>query len=215
MIVGGVGRSSAALAAVFGYELTTNQCDALERYATLLIDEAGPAGGIGPAEADRIFDRHIGDALAFLLGLPEGVPSSLIDVGSGAGLPGVPLAIALPDTHIVLLDRSGRRTALLRRFVRVLRLDNVSIVEGDVSGITDAHDVVTFRASLPVLAASRTVMRLAYPTSGVGLFGLSRLPTAPVLPEPPQGLGYEPIGGDLGVLDSPFWLLRMRRIVPN
>ena len=198
------------LASALGRTLDVDQVDALVRYAQFLVEEAPVAGGIGPAEADRIFDRHIGDALAFLAGMP-GQPATLVDVGSGVGLPGIPLAIAMPSTALTLVERSARRTHLLRRVVRILGLSNTIIMEGDIARVTGSFDVISFRASLPVEPATAEFRRLGVDPSGLGLFGLSRRMDPPAAPDPPPGVGYAVVGDDFGVLDSPFWLLRMRR----
>jgi len=199
------------LASSLGYSLDVGQLDVLDRYAQFLVEEASVAGGIGPAEGDRIFDRHVGDALAFLAGMAER-PATMVDVGSGVGLPGIPLAIALPETAVTLVERSAGRTHLLRRVVRILGLTNVTITEGDIRRVGGTFDVVVFRASLPVEPATTEFERLSDDPHGIGLFGLSRLPNPPEAPDPPPGVGYTVVGDDFGVLDSPFWLLRMRRI---
>ena len=199
------------LASSLGHSLDDSQVDALERYARFLVEEASVAGGIGPAEGERVFDRHIGDALAFLAGVSES-PTTMVDVGSGVGLPGIPLAIAIPATAVTLVERSARRAHLVRRVVRILGLPNVTIVEGEIRRVRGPFDVVVFRASLPLEPATAEFERLSVEPHGVGLFGLSRLPHPPETPDPPPGVSYEAIGDDFGVLDSPFWLLRMRRI---
>jgi 16S rRNA (guanine527-N7)-methyltransferase len=201
---------SARLASALGHPLDGEQLDALVRYERFLVEEASAAGGIGPAEADRIFDRHIGDGLAFLAGMTQ-APGSVVDVGSGVGLPGIPLAIALPGATVTLVERSARRAQLLRRVVRMLGLVDVAVLEGDISGVAGPFDVVVFRASLTLGPATAEFLRLGSDPNGLGLFGLSRLEDPPNTPEPPPGVGYAVHGDDFGVLDSPSWLLRMRR----
>lgn len=203
--------AAARLASSLGYSLDVGQLDALDRYARFLVDEAPVAGGIGPAEGDRVFDRHVGDALAFLTGMPE-PPATMVDVGSGVGLPGIPLAVALPGTAVTFVERSAGRAHLLRRVVRILGLANVTIVESDIRRVGGSFDVVVFRASLPLEPATAAFERLSEDPNGAGLFGLSRLPHPPETPDPPPGVGYTVVGDDFGVLDSPFWLLRMHRI---
>jgi hypothetical protein len=119
------------LAAWLGQDASDAQVDALGAYAHWLADEARGAGGIGPAEVPRLFDRHIGDSLAYLVGMPRHV-SAIVDIGSGVGLPGIPLAIMHPTVAVTLVDRSGRRSDLARRAVRVLGLDNVEVMQADV-----------------------------------------------------------------------------------
>ena len=81
-----------------------------------MLDRGIKLGLIGPREADRIWDRHILNSLALADLIPEG--SSVVDVGSGAGLPGIPLAIVRPDLSVTLLDPMLRRTTFLKRSSR-------------------------------------------------------------------------------------------------
>lgn len=105
----------------------------LARFGQFLVDEAMPAGGLGPREAHRLEERHLHDSLGFAAAWHgETAPASLIDVGSGVGLPGIPLAILWPACDVILIERSGRRARLLRRSVRMLGLDQVRVHEGDV-----------------------------------------------------------------------------------
>ena len=64
-------------------------------------------------------------------------PDEVLDVGTGVGLPGIPLAILFPETMVTLLDRGGRRVRLLHRAVRVLGLPNVVIAQGDAFAVAD------------------------------------------------------------------------------
>ena len=82
-------------AAWAGITLDPAKRDLLAEFAVWLAGEGAEAGGIGPAETDRIIDRHIADALTFAAAW-EAAPGQALDVGSGVGLPGIPLAIALP-----------------------------------------------------------------------------------------------------------------------
>ena len=111
---------------------------------------------------------------------------------------------------VTLVDRSGRRIDLARRAVRVLGLDNVEVRQADVDHLQGAWDVVTFRASLPVPAAAAAFARIGAP-SGVGLLGLSRQADPPHVPDPPAGIAFTVADVAEGRLDSPFWLLTMRR----
>jgi 16S rRNA (guanine527-N7)-methyltransferase len=100
--------------------------------------------------------KHLLDSLApvpiimdMLQGLgPEG---RLCDVGSGAGLPGIPLAIMLADVPVSLVERMGRRSGFLRNVVSRCNLDHrVNVIQSDLSEVTDTFDVVTFRAFHPL-----------------------------------------------------------------
>ena len=111
-----------AASAVFGPAL-----DIARRYAELLAGAGVERGLLGPREVDRIWDRHLLNSavIAELLGPGERV----IDIGSGAGLPGIPLAIARPDLDVVLLEPLLRRSEFLNEVVRELGLA-VEVVRG-------------------------------------------------------------------------------------
>lgn len=83
--------------------------------------------------ADEMLIRHIMDSLAII---PWLTGKYFIDVGSGAGLPGVPLAISLPDCHFTLLDSLGKRTRFLQQVQHQLKLTNLSVVHSRVEQYT-------------------------------------------------------------------------------
>lgn len=121
------------------------------RYAELLADTGVARGLIGPREVPRLWERHLLNCAVLSEVIPQGV--SVCDVGSGAGLPGVPLALTRPDLKITLLEPLLRRTTFLAEVVRVLGLDNVTVVRGraeEMVGTLPAVDVVTARAVAPL-----------------------------------------------------------------
>ncbi|MEA2058436.1 MAG: RsmG family class I SAM-dependent methyltransferase, partial [Actinomycetota bacterium] len=129
-----------------------------------------------------------------------------LDLGSGVGLPGIPLAIAQPATEITLADRSGRRCRLARRAIRVLGLENVQVRETDAARVDGRYDIVTFRACLPTAEAFPIAVGVLTP-GGVAVGGASRT-------RAPEPITFgdrvaEVISVPAGVLDSPAWLLRM------
>lgn len=197
------------LAEWLGVTWSDHQLARLLRYEQWLGDEAIVAGGMGPREVDRLFDRHLADALVFLR-LIDDEASSLIDVGSGVGLPGIPIAIARPDLAVTLLDRSARRTHLARRALRILGLENTTVLTGEVTSVSATFDVVTFRASLPIATAVEAFGRLACP-SGVGIFAWSRQRDPKSPPERTEDTIFRLTSEGAEVLDSPAWLLRMQR----
>ena len=155
------------------YPIGPQQVQALRRYADWLIEEALPAGGIGPDEGARVWDRHVCDSLVFAAGWPDAIPKTACDLGSGVGLPGIPLAILWPGTRWTLVDRSGRRVELLRRAVRILGLDNVEIVQGDLTGHKGRYEAIVARGVKNPEILSSDIVRLVVP-GGRGAIGLSR-----------------------------------------
>ncbi|PVC84183.1 16S rRNA (guanine(527)-N(7))-methyltransferase RsmG [Streptomyces sp. CS131] len=121
------------------------------RYAELLADAGVKRGLIGPREVPRLWERHLLNCAVLAEVVPEGV--TVCDVGSGAGLPGIPLALVRPDLKITLLEPLLRRTNFLQEVVELLGLDHVTVVRGraeEVLGTLQPVQVVTARAVAPL-----------------------------------------------------------------
>jgi 16S rRNA (guanine527-N7)-methyltransferase len=199
-----------------GHPLDEEQADRLASYADWMIEEAIPAGGLGPREGERVWPRHIADSLAFAAAWRDrDPPEELLDVGSGVGLPGIPLAILWPDTVVTTLDRGGRRIRLLRRASRVVGLVNVAVAQGDVFSVADEWESVAFRGAVKAPEAVGLSARLLE-VGGTAVLGLSRRPE-----EPADARDLVNLAGALGleaevmrvpaeVLDATAWLLIMR-----
>lgn len=98
-----------------------------ERYAGLLAGPGVERGLIGPHEVERLWDRHVLNSAAIAELIDEG--QRIVDVGSGAGLPGVPLAIARPDLRVILVEPLLRRSTFLLEVISELQLP-VEVVRG-------------------------------------------------------------------------------------
>jgi 16S rRNA (guanine527-N7)-methyltransferase len=120
------------------------------RYAELLADAGVRRGLIGPREVPRLWERHLLNCAVLADVVPPEV--SLCDVGSGAGLPGIPVALVRPDLEITLLEPLLRRTTFLEEVVRELRLENVTVLRGRAEEMVGKLkvDVVTARAVAPL-----------------------------------------------------------------
>lgn len=121
------------------------------RYAELLADAGVTRGLIGPREVPRLWQRHLLNCAVLSEVVPKGV--TVCDVGSGAGLPGIPLALVRPDLKITLLEPLLRRTNFLQEVVELLGLDHVTVVRGraeEVLGSLQPVHVVTARAVAPL-----------------------------------------------------------------
>ena len=120
----------------------------LAQYAQILGQEAVLQGLLGPREIDRIWDRHILNCAALNELIPQ--VKSIIDIGSGAGLPGIVLAIMNPSTHVILVEPMQRRTDFLNDVKKQLNLENVEIIRGRAENQKIQAQVVTSRAVAPL-----------------------------------------------------------------
>lgn len=120
-----------------------------EQYVSILAGRGVEWGLIGPRETERLWPRHVLNSLAVSGFVPDG--SAVVDVGSGAGLPGIPLALARPDLKITLLEPLERRAKFLQLAVDELGLnDRVRVVRGRAEEHKGRYDVVTCRAVAPL-----------------------------------------------------------------
>ncbi|MDR0410850.1 MAG: 16S rRNA (guanine(527)-N(7))-methyltransferase RsmG [Treponema sp.] len=117
---------------------------------------------------DELVVKHILDSLSGATLISHYSGSLIADLGSGAGLPGIPLAIALADKMFTLIERNGRRAGFLRDVQAVLRLPNVVIEEREAEISTPGvFDIVTFRAFSPICPESLKIMRRLLKPCGI------------------------------------------------
>ena len=119
-----------------------------ERYHDCLLNEGIEWGLIGPKEGPRLWERHILNSLPVAALIPEG--ASVCDIGSGAGLPGIPLALARPDCQVTLVEPLARRTSFLELVASRLELPNLTIVRSKAENHRGSYSVVTARAVAPL-----------------------------------------------------------------
>jgi 16S rRNA G527 N7-methylase RsmG len=152
-----------------GHRSSPDLFDRLEQVEAWIDVEGRNAGGVGPDE--EIWERHILDSLMFSRGFPD-PPESLIDLGGGLGLPSLVLASLFPLTQVRLIDRSNKRTRLVRRACRITGLSNLETEVGDITHLpSDFHNAVVMRAVLPPTQGPRLIRRVLQ-TGGVGVFGV-------------------------------------------
>jgi 16S rRNA (guanine527-N7)-methyltransferase len=136
-----------------------------ERLVDLLTEHGVPRGLIGPREVDRLWDRHVLNSAVLSELIPDG--STVVDVGSGAGLPGIPLAIARPDLQVTLLEPMARRVAWLTEVAEELdidlRIERGRAEEPDVRRRIGPADVVTARAVAPLAKLAGWCLPLVRP----------------------------------------------------
>ncbi len=122
----------------------------VEQYAELLATDGVVRGLIGPREVPRLWDRHLLNCAVLAEVIEEG--ASVCDVGSGAGLPGLVLALARPDLTVTLVEPLLRRTTFLSEVVGALGLSSVEVVRGRADSLHGERrfSVVTSRAVAPL-----------------------------------------------------------------
>jgi 16S rRNA (guanine527-N7)-methyltransferase len=194
-------------------------------YAELLVTDGVVRGLIGPREAPRIWERHLINCCVISEIIPIG--ASVVDVGSGAGLPGIVLAVARPDLTITLVEPLARRTAFLTEAVTKLGLDaTVTVVRGRAEDIAGGEvavaDIVTARAVAPLDRLAGWCLPLA--AVGGRLLALKGTSAADEVVEHRQAI--ERLGGSdpvvwlcgAGVIDPPTTvveIVRERNVVPS
>ncbi|MEJ5997978.1 16S rRNA (guanine(527)-N(7))-methyltransferase RsmG [Corynebacterium sp. H130] len=124
-----------------------------QQYHELLATDGSTRGFIGPREVPRLWERHILNCAVAEEAIPAG--AKVADIGSGAGLPGIPLAIKRPDLNITLIEPLLKRSVFLQEVVDKLGLSNVTVIRGraeekTVRAEVGLVDVVTSRAVAPL-----------------------------------------------------------------
>ena len=169
--------SRETLTPIFG-ELT----DPALQYGQILATTAVERGLIGPREVDRIWDRHIFNSLPLITLMPKG--ATVIDIGSGAGLPGIVLGLARPDLQITLLEPLERRANFLSEVITQLGLTNLEVVRGRAEQHKSRYQIVTARAVAPLPKLLQISWRLIAPGGKLlalkGESAESELATAPM-----------------------------------
>ena len=148
--------SRETLTPIFG-DLT----DQAIEYGQILASTAVERGLIGPREVDRIWDRHIFNSLPLITLMPNS--ATVIDIGSGAGLPGIVLGLARPDLQITLLEPLERRANFLLEAITQLGLTNLQVVRGRAEEHKSRYQIVTARAVAPLPKLLQISWRLIAP----------------------------------------------------
>ncbi|MGH2678923.1 MAG: 16S rRNA (guanine(527)-N(7))-methyltransferase RsmG [Actinomycetota bacterium] len=111
------------------------QVETLDRYEQLLLERAVPRGMVAFADSDHLHDRHVLDSLRAVPYIDRDI-GPVVDLGSGAGLPGVPVAVARPDLSLTLVEPRQARAAFLELVVEQLVLPNVRVFAGPAQGLS-------------------------------------------------------------------------------
>jgi 16S rRNA (guanine527-N7)-methyltransferase len=143
----------AAAVAIFG-----DQIDQARSFAQTLANDSDELGLLGPRELDKLWSRHILNSAVVAELVSPG--DKVADVGSGAGLPGIPMAIARPGAEFVLIEPMERRSSWMLEVVEHLGLKNVRVLRSRAEDVTEQDfDVVTARA----VAALDKLLKMCVP----------------------------------------------------
>jgi 16S rRNA (guanine527-N7)-methyltransferase len=144
-----VSSNSVVEPAVLAREIYGGQFPSLNRYVDILRSTGVEWGLLGPREADRLWDRHILNCAALNeLTAPD---RTVADVGSGAGLPGIPLALLRPDLQLTLIEPLLRRSTFLTQTVEELGIEaRVQVIRSRAEDHHQTYDVVVARALAPL-----------------------------------------------------------------
>lgn len=134
-------------------EIFGDKLDAAIEYHRLLATDGSIRGFMGPREIPKLWDRHILNCAVIGEAMDE--RATVVDIGSGAGLPGIPLALARPDLEITLVEPLLKRSVFLNEVVDALGLSNVTVIRGraeekEVREAVGLVDFVTSRAVAPL-----------------------------------------------------------------
>jgi 16S rRNA (guanine527-N7)-methyltransferase len=194
--------------------------DDARRYAELLVTDGVVRGLLGPREGARIWERHLLNSAVVAALLPT--DARVVDVGSGAGLPGIPIALASPTSRVVLVEPLARRCVFLEEVIAVLELgERVSVVRGRAPEIASElpffGDYVVARAVAPLERLVSWTMPMVQP--GGELLALRGERAQQELQEAGPGLAKYGAGVpqvvELGtdLLETPVRVVRVPRLV--
>ena len=150
-----------AASRALGVFLSPDQADRLVAYERLLLTRGIPLGLVAASDAPRLRERHVLDCLR--VAAIVGSATSAYDLGSGAGLPGLVVAVAVPHLRVGLVESRHRRVAFLELATRELGVSNAEVLVGRVESLTEPVDLCFARAFAPVAEAWAAARRLLRP----------------------------------------------------
>jgi len=140
-----------------GVKIDKKQEQAFENYFNLLIQWNNKVNLTRIVDEKEVYEKHFLDSIAIVKSISLCKPYKIIDIGSGAGLPGIPLKIVFPELEVVLLDSLGKRVDFLEKVIKVLDLMHIKAINGRAEDLARDSE---HRGSYDV-AVSRAVSSLA------------------------------------------------------
>jgi len=140
--------------------LPTRQQEELTKYLDLLLKWNEKISLTSIRDSEEIVRRHFGESLFAATRLLTAETVKVIDVGSGAGFPGLPMAISAPHTKFTLIESQAKKATFLKEVVRTLALKNVTVFAGRAEDFTGSADLVTMRAVEQFVRAIPAAVRL-------------------------------------------------------
>lgn len=145
---------------LLGLQLSSKQVELFELYEKELLEWNEKFNLTAIRKPEEIRSKHFLDSLTVLQGFKEPKPVRMIDIGTGAGFPGIPLKIAYPHLRLTLVESVGKKADFCRHMVEVLHLERVDVLQaraedlGQLTGQREVYDLAVARAvaALPVLA---------------------------------------------------------------
>src|SRR6185369_6106838 len=150
-----------------GLELPTGIYDQLSAYLDLLLRWNAKTNLTAIRDPEQIVTRHFGESLfaaKVLFGdRPPGPETTLADLGSGAGFPGIPIKLAFPDLLVTLIESQNKKATFLKEVIRALRIEGIDVYNGRAEQWGKQADVVTLRAVERFESAMSTATYLLSP----------------------------------------------------
>jgi 16S rRNA (guanine527-N7)-methyltransferase len=179
-----------------GIELNAAQAKQMADYQELLQQRAFSAGLIANSDRECLYERHLLDSLR-AASIFRRSDSLAYDLGSGAGLPGIVLAIALPGCRFVLAETRSRRAGFLELAMDRLGLGNVAVHAGTAESLPKGADVITARAFAALERSWAVAAALLHPGGRLIYFAGEGLPdperAAREVPGPPRRVRVDPV----------------------
>ncbi len=203
-----------------GVALSASQCEQMEHFVALLSRWNRIHNLTAITHAEEILSHHLLDSLSLVPELPAAPPLRVLDAGSGAGLPGIPLALALPGHHFTLVDAAAKKCAFMTQAQLELGLSNVRVVQGRIEELHDPRfdlaqfDVIVSRA-LGSLAALVSLSDHLLSEGGRWIAMKGQRPEEELLKLPPGVSAVRVVSLHIPLLDEARHLVVMQPVAPS